>query len=31
VLSGGRALVSGPDCTGFDELWLRATQEEFFA
>jgi 5-methylthioribose kinase len=31
VLGGGRALVSGPDCTGFDELWLRATQEEVFA
>lgn len=31
VLGGGRALVSGSACRNFEELWLRATQEEAFA
>jgi 5-methylthioribose kinase len=28
VVAGGRALILGPPCTDFDELWARATQEE---
>jgi 5-methylthioribose kinase len=31
ALGGGRALVTGSPCTTFEELWLRATQEERFA
>jgi len=30
ALAGGRALVTGPPCANFEELWLRATQEETF-
>jgi len=30
AVAGGRALVLGPPCTDFDELWTRATQEEMF-
>ena len=31
ALAGGRALVTGAPCTTFDDVWLRATQEETFA
>ena len=28
AVAGGRALILGPPCTDFEELWARATQEE---
>lgn len=31
AIAGGRALVTGSPCATFEELWLRATQEETFA
>lgn len=30
AVAGGRALILGPSCTDFEELWGRATQKEKF-